>query len=66
MQELEKILIAITPVLTIWLLFQFMKLKKRFDIAERMLAWKNILTFKETEWNNLPPEVKKFVKEINK
>lgn len=42
------------------------RLKKRFDIVERMLEWKNILNLEEKRWDNLPDEVKKDIKEQNK
>lgn len=41
-------------------------LKKRFDIVERMLAWKNVLNHKETKWENLPKDVKDDISEWNK
>jgi len=42
------------------------RLKKRFDIVERMLEWKNILNLEEKRWANLPDEVKRDIKEQNK
>lgn len=41
------------------------RLKKRLDILESMLAWKNIMSLDETRWVNLPDAVKKLVKDMS-
>jgi hypothetical protein len=66
MTTTEGIILAVAFGLALILFFEFRKLKKRFDIVERMLAWKNILTFDETRWDKLPKEVKEDIKEWNK
>ena len=62
----EGIMLAVAFVLAAGLFFEFRRLKKRLDIVERMLAWKDVLTLDETRWDKLPEEVKADIKEWNK
>ncbi len=66
MSTFESIILIVALFFGILAYLNCRRLKKRFDIIERMLEWKNILNLEEKRWDNLPDEVKRDIKEQNK
>jgi hypothetical protein len=65
MNIFESIALIIAFFFSIVAYLSHRKLKKRFDVVEQMLARKEVLSYNETKWENLPSDVKKAVTEQN-